>query len=391
MSKHKSTSHGMDKIDISDLKIGLTDVKSSKDSPGLEGNVVIAPRRSVTPLLHSFCVMASHRHGQQKDGVQHGPGELLTFYSCPPTHVFDANLHKLNGEGLLDAAKVSGNDRSIFRPKAVSLANHHLFDLITTAAAEKINKGHFPKVLTLGGDHSIAIGSISGITSALWTAHKSGLKLSWSEPDPIVIWVDAHADINTPKSTNSGSLHGCPLSLLAGIDKDTWGELKDFNWILDKIPPGRDHFLDLSHLAYIGLRDVEPFEQSIIDANQVVEYPMSKIKRNRNTSSIIQDILRRLDPEGRHPIHLSFDIDGIDPKYAPSTGTPVSGGLTDEEGVQIVRELFATGRLISMDIVEVNPRLGSSQDSQLTLETATLLIDAFCQSASNNYVNSPQI
>ena len=105
---------------------------------------------------------------------------------------------------------------------------------------------------------------------------------------------------------------------------------------------------------------------------------MKAINRTgRNIKKIINNILLKLDPSGQHPIHLSIDVDALDPTYIPSTGTPVKDGLTLAEGKQVIKEFKATGRLVSLDLSEVNPDLGTGKDARTTLDSTRQLINAY--------------
>lgn len=327
------------------------------------------------PLL--LYVMACQKHGQKKDGVEKAPEDLLEIVPVKHTVLTHEDIDE--DEIEKDFRALEGGEVLIRRPKAVAEASKRLFDAIYNGIMERSHRSSAPwKILTIGGDHSIAIGSVSAVSAAL----QDGLVKSstFTKCEPILIWVDAHADLHTPDTTLSGSLHGCPVSLLTGIAPDSWIQLHEFDWIRsEQTNRGLSSFILPSKLAYIGLRDVEAAEQDYIDAHSIMEYPMTRIKNNRCIKTIIQSILKRLDPNGEHPIHLSFDIDGIDPKYAPSTGTPVPDGLLAEEGVQIVRLLRDTGRLISMDLVEVNPSIGSASDYSVTRQTAKALIHEFAR------------
>lgn len=278
-----------------------------------------------------------------------------------------------------DQVVFPGDERVIWRPKAVAESTERLHDTIYKAGSQHLLRGVLPKMLILGGDHSIAMGSVSAISSLLVdaVAQDSQRSLPFTQSELIVFWVDAHADINTPKTTASGNLHGCPVSLLAGIDGPAWSHLTDFAWATDRLR-GRPSFISPDRLVYIGLRDVDGPEQTIIDERRIAEFPMQRIKAmGRDLKDIINSTLQAMDPQGLHPIHISFDIDSIDPSFAPSTGTPVPDGLLPEEGVFLIDHLRETGRLVSMDLVEVNPALGSESDVQRTLQVASALIEAF--------------
>lgn len=193
--------------------------------------------------------------------------------------------------------------------------------------------------LTIGGDHSIAIGSISG--SAKATKERTGKRLG-------VIWVDAHADINTPESTESGNIHGMPVAFLTGI-----AEHPVFDWITPEMRIDRDR------IVYIALRDVDRAEKKILKENKIKAFSMHDVDRHGigKVVDMALDYLRETSGESDNktgPLYLSFDVDALDPSYAPSTGTPVRGGLTLREGDFICEAVHETGSLVGIDLVEVN-------------------------------------
>jgi len=203
-----------------------------------------------------------------------------------------------------------------------------------------------PFVLTVGGDHSVAASSIA----ALQERHAN---LG-------VIWIDAHADANTPRSSPSGHYHGMPAAHLLGwFDKP--GEMgtdgasggthaiPGFEWF----PSG---CLAESRLAYIGLRDVDPEEARMLRASGVRVFTMRDVDKH-GISRVIEMAIEAVGPSMDCPLHLSLDIDSIDPHYAPGTGTAARGGLTYREIHYICEECALTRRLVSMDLVEVNPGL----------------------------------
>jgi arginase len=191
--------------------------------------------------------------------------------------------------------------------------------------------------LTLGGDHSIAIGSVAGVAKAV----KERLDRKMA-----LIWVDAHADINTPETSGSGNIHGMPVAFLTGLAKDE--DPETFGWITD------DMRIPLSKLVYIGLRDVDRGEKAILRQHGVKAFSMHDIDRH-GIGRVMEMALAHIGSDT--PIHLSFDVDALDPTYAPSTGTPVRGGLTLREGDFIAECVHETGCLVAMDLVEVNPSL----------------------------------
>ncbi|KAF2197066.1 Ureohydrolase [Delitschia confertaspora ATCC 74209] len=192
-------------------------------------------------------------------------------------------------------------------------------------------------VLTLGGDHSIAIGTISGTAKA--TRERLGRELA-------VIWVDAHADINTPETSDSGNIHGMPVSFLTRLATDENEEY--FGWLKE------EHKLSTNKLVYIGLRDVDKGEKKILRDHGIKAFSMHDIDRH-GIGKVMDMALGWIGRDT--PIHLSFDIDALDPMWAPSTGTAVRGGLTLREGDFIAECVAETGSLIALDLVEVNPSL----------------------------------
>jgi arginase len=354
-----------------------------------EANVAAANTKKNVAQRTEKVVLASSGHGQCKVGVELAPERLLTFCTFGKESIIDPALLSAIDKRIAsnDRVQIQCNTVPILRPSAVGKINAALHESIFGNVMKCVEMGTLPKILTLGGDHSIAIGSISALSRVMEEVIKRGVKTRFKRPELIVFWIDAHADINTPRVTTSGRLHGCPVSLLAGLDKDSWNELPSFDWAtkeLTAVSGERSEFIQTSRLVYIGLRDVDPPEQDIIDKHKICEYPMTRFKREgRNITKTIVNALEMVDPTGEHPIHISFDIDAIDPQYAASTGTPVPDGLKVQEGEAIIKALAATGRLVSMDLVEVNPSLGTVEQIGSTLKSATKLIEAFTRNDIN--------
>ncbi|KAM6273586.1 arginase-2, mitochondrial isoform 2-T2 [Porphyrio hochstetteri] len=232
----------------------------------------------------------------------------------------------------------------ILYPRSVGLASQVLADAVSRAVAA----GH--SCVTLGGDHSLALGSVSGHARQC--------------PHLGVIWVDAHADINTPLTTQSGNLHGQPLSFLLRELQDKVPQLPGFSWLKP--------CLSASDIVYIGLRDVDPAEYYILKNYDIQYFSMRDIDR-LGIQKVMERTFEQLMGRRQRPIHLSFDIDAFDPSLAPATGTPVLGGLTYREGMYITEEIHNTGMLSAVDMVEVNPLLGASQEE--VNATASLAVD----------------
>lgn len=221
--------------------------------------------------------------------------------------------------------------RNMKNPRAVSAVTQKL----SSQVYEHAREGRF--VLTLGGDHSIAIGTVSGTAKAI--RERLGRDIA-------VIWVDAHADINTPETSDSGNIHGMPVAFLTGLATDEAD--KPFGWIAE------DQKISTAKLVYIGLRDVDRGEKKILRDHNIKAFSMHDIDRH-GIGKVMDMALGWIGRDT--PIHLSFDVDALDPMWAPSTGTPVRGGLTLREGDFIAESVHETGNLVALDLVEVNPSL----------------------------------
>lgn len=240
---------------------------------------------------------------------------------------FDDKVHSY--DELLPSS--DPDHRGMKKPRAVSAVTQALSQQVYDHAKE----GRF--VLTLGGDHSIAIGTISGTAKAI--RERLGR-------DMAVIWVDAHADINTPETSDSGNIHGMPVAFLTGLASDKPDA--PFGWIKD------EHRVSVKKIVYIGLRDVDRGEKKILRENGIKAFSMHDIDRH-GIGKVMDMALGWIGSDT--PIHLSFDIDALDPRFAPSTGTAVRGGLTLREGDFIAECVHETGSLVALDLVEVNPSL----------------------------------
>lgn len=210
------------------------------------------------------------------------------------------------------------------------------------AVATAMAAGHFP--LVLGGDHSLSLGSIRGAAKD----RKIGL-----------IWVDAHADFNTDKTTPSGNIHGMPLSAVCGLGDARLTRLWDENAVA----------VDPRRVAVVGARDLDPGEKANLREAGAMVMGMEQIDR-LGMSAAMEEAIARVskDTEG---IYLSFDMDALDPRHAPGVGTPVPAGLTQREGHVACELIGETGKLVGMDIVEVNPILDDqNQTAALAVEFA---------------------
>lgn len=183
--------------------------------------------------------------------------------------------------------------------------------------------------LNLGGDHSIGATTIQPL-------------LDKYKDDILVIWIDAHADINTYNSSVTKNTHGMPVSCLFGLMKP-W-------YTLDK----QHHILKSENFVYIGIRDLDPPEIDYIKELNI-----------KHSTKLTDDIINFIKNHPANKIHISFDIDGLDPIYAPSTGTISSNGLTCDDVKNIIN--ISLDKLISLDVVEFNPYIGCDDDVTTTI------------------------
>jgi arginase len=201
-------------------------------------------------------------------------------------------------------------------------------------SVEKVlGEGRMPVIL--GGDHSLAMGSIAGAARFHRKKHKKKIGL---------IWFDAHGDMNTPDTSPSGNIHGMPLAVAMGLGEKSLVELAD-----------SPHMVDGARAAVVGLRDVDPAERQNIKETGIGAYTMRDIDE-RGMRHVMEDAIKRAST-GTAGIHVSFDVDGIDPDFAPGVGTPSPGGISYREAHLAMEMLADTGRVISAEFVEVNPIL----------------------------------
>ena len=217
--------------------------------------------------------------------------------------------------------------RHMIRFEQVNATNKQLYEEVS----ETLENGRFP--LVLGGDHSIAAGSVSAVAKHYEPQGEIG-----------VIWIDAHGDWNSDESTISGNMHGMPFSAVCGWGPDS---MVDFGQ--------KPHFVPTAHCVQVGGHDFDEAEAARMKEAGMNVFTISAIDK-RGMSEVMKEAIR-IAGEGTVGIHLSFDVDAITPEYAPGTGTPVENGITAREAFLAVELLAQSGKLISMDLVEVNPIL----------------------------------
>lgn len=232
------------------------------------------------------------------------------------------SFHNWTDLGLVHTPSYGGREAAI----------EHAFALSEFIKNLKI-KNSFLSIV--GGDHGQALGTLHGLLTHY--------------PQLIVVWIDAHADANTPTSSPSGNMHGMPLSWLMGSkDGAPW-------WIEKTLKP--------KNLLYIGVRDMDPYEKMLIEELDIPFISPAEAM-GPGLEHLIKKQLTKMDPTGKVPVHISFDVDALDSESIECTGTRVSGGLDRECVETIFKTLKAERKIVSTEIVEINPDLGQLSEAR---------------------------
>ncbi len=264
--------------------------------------------------------------GASRRGVDMGPSAMRLSSLVQQLERLGISVH--------DTGNVPVPDRSSLAttPGAYLAAITAVCTEVARRTAAAVRAGIRP--LVLGGDHSLAAGSVAGTATAL---HDRGERVG-------LIWLDAHADINTPASSLSGNVHGMPVAHLLGHGDATLSRLSDAH------PAVRPE-----HLVYVGLRDLDDAERLFIRELGIRAFTMRDIDE-RGLRSVMDEAVA-IVTTGTGGVHLSCDADWIDPQEAPGVGTPVRGGATLREAHLAMEIIHDTGALVAMDLVEINPIL----------------------------------
>ena len=238
-------------------------------------------------------------------------------------------------------ASPEGDSRAKYLPQ-VAAACSRLAALVEQA----LERGSVP--LVLGGDHSVAVGSVSGVSRYFRGRNqRAGL-----------IWLDAHADMNTPESSPSGNVHGMPLACILGMGPPELAGLLGYR---PKIAP--------RNTVIMGLRDVDQLEKPHVRESGVRAFTMRDIDE-RGLRAVMEEAIR-LASDGTAGFHLSLDMDFVDPQHAPGVGTPVRGGATYREAHLAMEMLCDSWQMASMEVVEVNPVIDEvNRTADLAVELA---------------------
>lgn len=266
--------------------------------------------------------------GADRRGVDMGPSAIR--YAGLSEAVRSVGL-SYDDAGDLPVPRPEGRDPNAERPEQGSAKylreTRWVCRRVESAVADAIDDGDFP--LVLGGDHSIAIGSVNGASDGR---------------DVGVLWLDAHGDFNTPSTSPSGNVHGMPVGAFLG--RGVFGEM---SWATADVAE--------ENVAMIGLRDIDDAERDALRDSDVAVHTMSDVD-NRGLVPVVEDAIdAALD--GVDVLHVSLDMDFLDPDEAPGVGTPVRGGVTYREAHAAMELIADTEAVRSMEVVEVNPVLDS--------------------------------
>ena len=264
--------------------------------------------------------------GAGRRGVDMGPSALRVAGLHQRLGVLGYQVEDLGNVPVHQAeSQPTGPARSRYLPQIADTCRR-LARLVEKAAAQ----GRVP--LVLGGDHSVAVGSVSGMSRKL-RKQKQSLGL---------IWIDAHADMNTPETSPSGNVHGMPLACLIGQGPRALTHIYGY---APKVDP--------KNVVLVGVREVDQLEKPHVKDSGVRAFTMRDIDE-RGLRAVMQDALQ-IASAGTGGFHVSLDMDSVDPREAPGVGTPVRGGLTYREAHLAMEIVCDSGRMTSMDVVEVNP------------------------------------
>jgi arginase len=281
--------------------------------------------------------------GAGRRGVDMGPSAIR--YAG-----LEDRLHELgiecedwgNVETAVAEATDTGNPRARFLPEIKETCER-----IARAVARAVGEGRTP--IVLGGDHSIALGTLGGLASVRGPG--------------AVLWLDAHGDLNTPATSPSGNVHGMPLAAALGRDLESFASEA---WPLPALDPQR--------VVLIGVRSLDEAERTYVRESGIGVHTMSELDR-RGIEPVMREALERV--EGAPFVHVSLDMDVVDPEMTPGVGTPVRGGLSYREAHLALELVAESGLMSSLEIVEVNPILDrGNETAALAVELAASALGA---------------
>ena len=370
------------------LLVVALDASSSTSigAPGVGGHHAGVPSHSRGKYTRVAVLGAPNASGQRRAGVERAPAILraagilddirslgwdvddLGDAHAPKPPVPSPRVRKTNAWGDADAAA--------------------LHSAVADRVHDALASGAVP--LILGGDHSVSIGSVAGALR--------------HDPRLSVVWIDAHADLNTPELSETGNLHGMSLAMVAGLAAPASWPTGAYDWLLkDDDSPGavggaeddntavrRQPKLNLKRVVYVGLRDVDKAERELIEQLGIKAFTAEDVRSMgaRDVARLAIEHLRAVsdgDAEGGVTTHVSLDVDSLDPIFMKATGTPVAGGLVPDDVASLLDEIRLRSRVTSVDLVELNVELVDEGERAGYVDTArglarALLGEAGCES-----------
>ena len=296
---------------------------------------------------HATIIGVPLDYGASKKGASGGPAAVRRANLIEGLEALDLEV---SDAGDLPVPKVAAASTGKLKNGAAILK---VCAALEKQAYEAVANGSTP--LTIGGDHSLAVGSVSGVAHAF---RDKGRKIG-------LIWVDAHADMNTPDTSPTGNVHGMPLAHLLGMGHKDFARLGGFS---PKIDP--------RNMVLIGIRDVDRAEAVNIRKSGIRVFSMQEI--DRYGMGVVTEQAIDMASDGTAGFHVSFDIDSVDPGNAPGTGTIKRGGLTYRESHLFMELVADSERMVGLDLVEVNP-LEDTQNA-----TAVLASELICSAMGKN-------
>ncbi|MCU0649588.1 MAG: arginase [Gemmatimonadaceae bacterium] len=266
--------------------------------------------------------------GASRRGVDMGPSALRIAGIADALRALGYNVHDVGNVAVPQRETMTESPEERGELDAITQVCRALAE----QTADTVRAGGIP--LALGGDHSLAAGSVAGAATAL-AEREQRLGL---------IWLDAHGDLNTPETSSTGNVHGMPVAHLLGLGDPAFSGLSS-----------RRPAVLPEHVAMVGLRDLDPPERDAIRRLGIAAFTMRDIDE-RGLDAVMHEAIARASA-GTGGLHVSCDADWVDPSDAPGVGTPVRGGATYREAHLAMEMLADTNRIVSMDFVELNPTL----------------------------------
>jgi len=286
---------------------------------------------AINNMHHFVTTIAGCHQGQRKSGVEYGYTAFLSQIANYQNSMIFNDFR--NDEYFADpiyGSHVMGNN---------------IVDAVKSAPSTSM--------ITLGGDHTISYGTIAASTKIY--------------PNVKVIWIDAHPDVNTPESSLSGNCHGMPVAYLLGLATKS------------RLPDGP--VISKKDIVYVGLRSIDHFEQKLLDDSEIKYFTADKIKKVgiKKVLAEINDYWSLENEENPAKIHISLDIDSMDPEFTPATGTPVPNGLTPNDVKEVISfaNNHSQGSHANLDITEVNPDLSDITGVCKTYKVCANIIDHY--------------